>query len=158
MQNEINCINDSRDFQDAESARSGQSHVASQPVSFQTHPSLGGMLSRSVGMPSRREGPPSIWDMHGESGNVFADPQHLILKNCINGIRQPKSRSIRPKWRKVKDQNKIKIRDANQDREPKVQSSLVEETLRIMVLTNNDCRFQILILTNSPRQLRLLAG
>ena len=25
-------------------------------------------------MPSRREGPPSIWDTHGISGNVFADP------------------------------------------------------------------------------------
>ena len=34
----------------------------------------GGMLSRSIGMPSRREGPPSIWDTHGKSGNVFADP------------------------------------------------------------------------------------
>ena len=29
LQNEINCVKDSRDFQDAESARSGQSHVAS---------------------------------------------------------------------------------------------------------------------------------
>ena len=27
LQNEINCMNDSRDFQDAESVRSGQSHV-----------------------------------------------------------------------------------------------------------------------------------
>ena len=25
-------------------------------------------------MPSRREGPPSIWDTHGVSGNVFVDP------------------------------------------------------------------------------------
>ena len=32
------------------------------------------MLSRSLGMPSRREGPPSIWDTHGISGNVFANP------------------------------------------------------------------------------------
>ena len=32
-----------------------------------------GMLSRSIGMPSRREGPPSIWDTHGISGNVFAN-------------------------------------------------------------------------------------
>ena len=67
-------MNDSRDFQDAESARSGQSHVTSQPVSFQPHPILGGMLSRSIGMPSRREGPPSIWDTHGITGNVFANP------------------------------------------------------------------------------------
>ena len=43
-------------------------------MSFPLHPITGGMLSRSIGMPSRREGPPSIWDTHGISGNVFADP------------------------------------------------------------------------------------
>ena len=74
LQNEINCMNDSRDFQDAESVRSGHCHVTSQPVSFPPHPIPGGMLSRSIGMPSCREGPPSIWDTHGISGNVFADP------------------------------------------------------------------------------------
>ena len=74
LQNEINCMNDSRDFQDAESVRSGHSHVTSQPVSFPPHPIPGRMLSRSFGMPSRREGPPSIRDTHGKSGNVFADP------------------------------------------------------------------------------------
>ena len=74
LQNEINCMNDSRDFQDAESVRSGHSHVTSQPVSFPPHPVPGGMLSRSIGMPSRKDGPPSIWDTHGISGNVFADP------------------------------------------------------------------------------------
>ena len=74
LQNEINCMNDSRDFQDAESARSGHSHVTSQPVFFPPHPVPGGMLSRSIGMPSRREGPPSIWDTRGISGNVFANP------------------------------------------------------------------------------------
>ena len=41
---------------------------------FPPHPDPGGMLSRSLGMPSRREGPPSIWDTHGISGNVFANP------------------------------------------------------------------------------------
>ena len=74
LQNEINCMNDSRDFQDAESVRSGHSHVASQPVPFPPHPVPGGMLSRSLGMPSRKNGPPSIWDTHGISGNVFANP------------------------------------------------------------------------------------
>ena len=48
LQNEINCVNDSRDFQDAESVRSGHSHVASQPVSFTPFREPGGMLSRSV--------------------------------------------------------------------------------------------------------------
>ena len=74
LQNEINCMSDSKEFQDAESVRSGNSHVTSQPVSFPPHPIPGGMLSRSKGMPSRREGPPSIWDTHGLSGNVFAGP------------------------------------------------------------------------------------
>ena len=74
LQNEINCMNDSRDFKDAGSVRSGHSHVTNQPVSFPPHPVPGGMLSRSIGMPSRRDGPPSIWDTHGISGNVFANP------------------------------------------------------------------------------------
>ena len=38
LQNEVNCINDSKDFQDAESVRSGNSHVTSRPVSFPPHP------------------------------------------------------------------------------------------------------------------------
>ena len=63
-----------KDFQDAESVRSGQSHVTSQPVFFPPHPDLGGMLSRSLGLPSRNNGPPSIWDTHGIPRNVFANP------------------------------------------------------------------------------------
>ena len=76
LQNEINCMNDSRDFQDDESVRSGHSHVTSQPVSFPPHPISGGMLSRSLGLPSRKNGPPSVWDTHGgisedKSNSVF---------------------------------------------------------------------------------------
>ena len=74
LQNEISCVNDSRDFQDAESVRSGHCHVTSQLVSFPPHPIPGGMPSRPLGMPSRRKGPPNIWDTHGVSGNVFAGP------------------------------------------------------------------------------------
>ena len=74
VQHEINCMNDSKDFQDTESIRSGNSHVTSRPVSFPVHPIPGGMLSRSIGLPSRKEGPPSIWDTHGISGNVFVNP------------------------------------------------------------------------------------
>ena len=71
----VNCMNDSKDFQDAESVRSGNSNVTSRPVSFPPHPILEGMLRHSFVSPSRREGPPSIWDTHGISGNVFfADP------------------------------------------------------------------------------------
>ena len=82
LQNEINCMNDSRDFQDAESIRSGNSHVTSRPVSFPPHPIPEGMLSRSLGKPNRREGPPSIWDTHGMSGNVCANPDASSSVPC----------------------------------------------------------------------------
>ena len=74
LQNEVNCMNDSKDFQDAESVRSGNSHVTSRPMSFPTHPIPEGMLRPSFVSSRRKEGPPCIWDTHGISGNVFANP------------------------------------------------------------------------------------
>ena len=62
-------MNDSRDFKDAESVRSGQPHVTIQPAFFPPFQNPG-----ALGMPSRNDGPPSIWDTHGTSGNVFANP------------------------------------------------------------------------------------
>ena len=67
-------MNDSKDFQDAESVRSGNSHVTSRPVSFPPHPIPEGMLRHSFVSPRRKEGPPSIWDTQGISGNVFVNP------------------------------------------------------------------------------------
>ena len=75
LKNEINCMNDSKDFQDAESIRGGNSHVTSRPVSFPPHPIPEGMLRHCFVSPRRKEeGPPSIWDTHGISGNVFENP------------------------------------------------------------------------------------
>ena len=65
LQNEVNCTNDSKDFQDAESVRSGNSHVTSRPVSFPPHPIPEGMLRHSFVSPRRKEKLPSIWDTHG---------------------------------------------------------------------------------------------
>ena len=85
LQNEVNCMNDSKDFQDAESARSGNSHGTSRPVSFPPHPIPEGMLRPSFVSPRRKEGPPCIWDTHGISGNGLQIHMHLlqllILKN-----------------------------------------------------------------------------
>ena len=77
---------DSKDFQDAESVRSGNSHVTSRPVSFPPHPIPGGMLRHSFVSPSRREGPPSTWETHGISGNVFADPQACSSDPYLQGL------------------------------------------------------------------------
>ena len=83
LQNEINCMNDSRDFQDAESVRSGHSHVTSQPVSFRPHPVPGGMLSRSFGMPSRKDGPPSISGTRMVYRETFLQIQLRPLRHFI---------------------------------------------------------------------------
>ena len=64
LQNEVNCMNDSRDFQDAESVRSRQSHVTCQPALLPPFRDPGGMQSRSVGMLSRNDKPPSIWELY----------------------------------------------------------------------------------------------
>ena len=67
LQNEVNCLNDSRDFKDAESVRSGLSHVPSQRALLPP-------LRDPRGMLSRKDKPPDIWDTHGISGNVFVNP------------------------------------------------------------------------------------
>ena len=74
LQNEVNCMNDSRDFIDAESVRSGLSRAPSRPAFFSPYRDPGGVLSRPRGVPSRNDKPPSIWDTHGISGNVFVNP------------------------------------------------------------------------------------
>ena len=85
LQNEVNCMNDSKEFQDAESIRSGNSHVTSRPVSFPPHPIPEGMLSRSFGVPSRREGPPSIWDTW-KIGKRFCKSRCVIISTLSSRI------------------------------------------------------------------------
>ena len=75
LQNEVNCMNDSRDFRDAESICSGNSHVTSPPGLFPKHPPFQGMLKPAFISQRQDEEPPNIWDTSGISGNVFAHPQ-----------------------------------------------------------------------------------
>ena len=68
LQNEVNCMNDSRDFKDAESVRSGPSHVPSEPALLPPCRDPGGLLSRNNHLPE-------FWNSHCISGNVFANPR-----------------------------------------------------------------------------------
>ena len=95
LQNEINCMNDSKDFQDAESVRSGNSHVTSRPVSFPPHPILEEMLRPSFVSPRRKEGPPCTWDTHGISGNVFCKSSCDIFSTLSAGIESMEFRKRR---------------------------------------------------------------
>ena len=79
-------MNDSRDFQDAESVRSGNSHDTSRPVSFPPHPIPEGMLRHSFVTPSRKDGPPSIWDTPGISGNVFCTSTSFLFSSLSSRI------------------------------------------------------------------------
>ena len=112
LQTEVNCMNDSKDFQDAESVRSGNSHVTSQLVSFPPHPISGGMLSRSLECRAAEKGRQAFGThvVYRETFlQIHVHLHQLLILNCINGIRQSRSRSIRLQRRKVKGQNKIKI-------------------------------------------------
>ena len=75
LQNEVNCMNDSRDFRDAESICSGNSHVTSPPGLFPRHPPFEGLLKPAFISQRQNEEPPNIRDISGTSGNVFAHPQ-----------------------------------------------------------------------------------
>ena len=75
LQNEVNCMNDSKDFQDAESVRSGNSHVTRQPGVFPKHPPFEGLLRPSFISQRQTEEPSNTWDTSGISRNVFAHPQ-----------------------------------------------------------------------------------
>ena len=64
-------------------------------MSFPLHPIPGGMLRQSFVSLSRKEGPPSIWDTHGISGNVFADPLASSSALCLQELHQWNS-SVEP--------------------------------------------------------------
>ena len=75
LQNEVNLMNDSKDFMDAESTCSGNLHVTSPPGLFPKHPPFEGLLKPAFISQRQDEEPPNIWDTSGISGNVFANPQ-----------------------------------------------------------------------------------
>ena len=54
------------------------------------------MLSRSIGVPSRKDGPPSIWDTRGISGNVFANPDASLSAPYPQELNQWNSSSEEP--------------------------------------------------------------
>ena len=95
LQSEIDCMNDLRDFQDAESVRSGNSHVTNRPVSFPPHPIPEGILSRSIGMPSRREGPAKHLGHAWYIGKRFCRSSCVFYSTLSAGIESMECRHVR---------------------------------------------------------------
>ena len=83
LQHDVNCMNDSRDFKDAESVRSGPSHVPSQPAFFPPYRDPGRMLSRPVGLLSRNDKPPDIWNSQDVYRETFLQIHERLLRHFI---------------------------------------------------------------------------
>ena len=77
LQNEVTCMNDFEDFQDAESVRSGNSHVTSR-WRFPSYRRAAKKVRYAFG----RHGISGNWQIHLHLHQIF------ILKNWINGVRQ----------------------------------------------------------------------
>ena len=120
-------------------------------------------VSVRCGVPSHKNGPPSIWDTHGSSGNVVEDPVASSsafypqeLNPWSSGRAEPINSSTADK-----NENRTPVQDQRYQSGQSAKSSVIpsEETLsRILVQTNNDCRSQIFTLTSSLHQHCLLVG
>ena len=85
LQNEVNCMNDSKDFEDAESVRSGNSHVTSRPGIFPKH-AFEGLLRPSFVSPRRTDGPPNIWDTSGYIRKRFCKSTSFLFRSLSSKI------------------------------------------------------------------------
>ena len=86
LQNEVNFMNDSKDFMDAESTCSGNPHVTSPPGLFPRHPPFEGMLRPLFSSQRQNEEPPNVWDTSGISGNVFCTSTSFFVSSVSSGI------------------------------------------------------------------------
>ena len=108
-------MNDSKDFQDAESICSGNSHFTSPPGVFPEHPPFDRLLRPSVVSPRRTDGPPNIWDTSGISGNVFAHPQASSSAPYLQELNSTRRKTMKMATGKGDDQltqydNKLELK------------------------------------------------
>ena len=162
LQNEVICMNDSRDFKDAESAGSGPSHVPSQSALLPPYRDPGRL-------PSRINQPPDIRNSQGFSGNVFANPRGSFSSPFPGGFNHwisnvmgetpeltSTGRPVTCGERHIPD---TVLTPRFQPGSSAGNSTLRrEDSQRIMGQTNKDCRSRKFTLTNSPPQQHLLVG
>ena len=113
LQNEVNCMNDSKDFRDAESICSGNSHVTSPPGLFPRHLPFEGLLKPAFISQRQTEEPPNIRDTSGISGNVFAHPQ--------TSSSAPYPQELNSTWRKTIEEP-IRMSTAEKSERPERES------------------------------------
>ena len=157
-------MNESQDFQDAESIRSGNTHVTSRPVSFLPQPTPEGKLRHSFVTPKpQRRAPKHLG--HGFSGDVFCKSRCVIISTLSTRIESmefvnSKSRSIHPQYRKsekarTKSRSEMPVRTVSQRFSHPQWRRLFKELWGRPTTTAD---FWIFTLTSSLHQLRLHAG
>ena len=119
------------------------------------------MLSRSLGMPSRNDGPPSTGTRMVFRETFFANPTassstpHPQESNLwISNVSEHTSPH-------VMNESQAPAQDQRCQSGPPASNSFVPSEGRFAKndgADNNDCKFRIVILTNSPRQQHLLVG
>ena len=135
---------DSRDLKDAESVRSGLSHVPSQPALLPPFRDPGGTLSR-------KDEPPNIWvDPPASSSSPYTGGFNPWIP-CV-------TEHIAPH---VMSENQTPALHPRCQSGPSARNSLDTNVGRFskdMEQTNKDCRFRMFILTNSLLQPPLFVG
>ena len=152
-------MNDSRVLKDAESARSGLSHVPNQPALLPLYRDPGGMPYLSVGMPSRYDKPPDIWDTHGKIGKRFCESTGVFFSTLSARVQSLVSYVSEHTSPHVMSESQTPVQDQRCQSGPSARNSVIPsegDFSRIMEQTNKDCRFRIFILTNSLHQHHLL--
>ena len=114
LQNEVNCMNDSEDFQDAESVRSRNSHVTSRSVSFPPHPILEGIVEAFFRIVAPQKRAAMHFGYTWYIGKRFCKSTCVLFSSLYSRIESMGDDPLRNRFiclqrRKVKDQNKIKI-------------------------------------------------
>ena len=161
LQDEINCMNDSRFSRCWIRTQWTFPRFQSNCV-FPTSSDSWRNAQPFCRMPSRREGPPSIWGHAWYIGKRWANPDAASsapYPQELNPWSSEISEPIRSSTAE-KNENQTPVQDqrCQSGQSAKIQSSSVQEILqRIMELTNNDCRYQIFISTSSLHQQLSLA-
>ena len=86
------------------------------------------MLSRSVGMPSRKNGPPSIWDTHGKSGNVFCKSNSVFFSTLSAQVESMEFSYIRTNsliTGRGKSENQTPVQDQRCQSGPSARNSVI---------------------------------
>ena len=155
LQERMNFMNDSREFQDVEVICSGKlSHVPRQSAIV---PSLGGMLSRDQSLRL------DTWNLLGTSGNVFDSPRAVIdssqipckelftLRIKVLQVETPVQRSTGRLAAKGEEQTGSTIPMPIFTRRPSTMKfSLLRKYHRIRWMISKYCKSRSFIWTNSP--------